>query len=419
MTATGDSTLDYKPWPEIGQAEREAVDRVLARGVLSGAGAPEVAGLESEWSELVGVPHTVTTASGTAALAVAYAVLAARAEPARREVVVPAYTFGATVTAVMQAGLTPRFVEVDPVTFNLDPADLERIDPSGVVAIAPVHLFGLPCDLDEIVAWARQHGIAVVEDCAQAHLATYRGRNVGTFGDFACFSLQSSKHVGAGEGGLLVTADAELADAARSVCSFGFAVGDEGVIRREAGRDGYTVFREHLRPGSMHRLQELPAAIARAKLPRLAERIEACRSLARIFFDEVGDLSGLLVPPRPAAEDRTHVFHKVRIGVDAEALAPERNVAEVREAFRSSLSRNGLETTLWQVPIMPLHTAFAPYADGDGRDWPASVSQAAVERSFILFPEDRPLIAQDESFAKAAAVAFRRAWDEFLADLGA
>jgi dTDP-4-amino-4,6-dideoxygalactose transaminase len=412
VTSLEDSSLMYKSWPEIGAEEREAVERVIARGVLSGASAPEVAALESEWSELLGVPHTVTTASGTAALVVAYSVLAARAEPGRNEVVVPAYTFGATVAAVLLAGLVPRFVEVDPTTFNLDPADLASVDPTRVVAIAPVHLFGLPCDLDEIIGWARQHGIAVVEDSAQAHLATYKGRTVGTFGDFACFSLQSSKHLGAGEGGLLVTADAELADAARSTCSFGFAVDDDGaVVRRASGRDGYTVFREHLTLGGMNRLQEMPAAIARAKLPRLRSRIEACQAMAALFFDEIGEPPGLILPPRPS--DRTHVFHKVRIGVDAAALAPGTPAGEVREAFRASLHAEGLETTLWQVPIMPLHTAFAPYA-GD-RDWSASPSQAAVEQSFILFGEDRPLIAQDDDFVKAAAVAFRRAWDGFSA----
>jgi perosamine synthetase len=418
VTASLDPTLVYKSWPEIGPEERKAVARVLDRGVLSGAGAPEVAALEREWSELFGGPnalHTVTTTSGTAALTVAYAVLAARDTAGRREVVVPAYTFGATVTAVVSAGLTPRFVEVDPLTFNLDARDLQRIDPANVVAVAPVHLFGLPCDLDEIMAWARTHGIAVVEDAAQAHLATYRGRKVGTFGDFACFSLQSSKHLGSGEGGLLVTSDPGLATAARGMCSFGFAVGDEGVVRREAGRDGFTVFREHLSAGGMHRMQELPAAIARAKLPHLPAQIGKCQQLARLFFDEVGSPPGLLLPPQPPAEDRTHVFHKLRIGVDAEALAPGRNAGEVREALRARLHAHGLETTLWQVPIMPLHQAFRPYAADDGKDWVSSSSQAAVERSFILFDENRPLVAQDEVFAKAAASAFRRAFDEFSA----
>lgn len=418
VTSLESPSLSYRSWPEVGPEEREAVERVLARGVLSGASAPEVAALEREWSELIGVPHTVTTGSGTAALVVAYSVLAARAEPGRTEVVVPAYTFGATVAAVLLAGLSPRFVEIDPQTFNLDPADLATVDPDRVVAIAPVHLFGLPCDLDEITAWARQHGIGVVEDCAQAHLATYKGRTVGTFGDFACFSLQSSKHLGAGEGGLLVTHDAELAEAARSMCSFGFAVDEEGaVVRQASGRDGYTVFREHLTLGGMYRLQEMPAAIARAKLPRLRGRIEACQAMARLFLDEIGEVGevgerpGLIVPPRP--EDRTHVFHKMRIGIDAKSLAPERPAGEVREAFRARLHANGLETTLWQVPIMPLHRAFSLFAND--RDWSATRSQAAVEQSFILFGEDRPLIAQDDDFVKAAAVAFRRSWEEFSA----
>ena len=414
----GCETIALRRWPRIDEEHLAAVTRVVERGVLSGAAAPEVSALEREFAAVAGTGHAVGTASGTAALVLAFLALRARSGPGRDEIVVPAYTFGATACAALLAGLRPRFVEIDPRTWGLDPNDLAAVDPARVVAVAPVHLHGLPCDLDEVLAWARAHGVGVVEDCAQAHGATYRGRHVGSFGDIGCFSLQSSKHLGAGEGGIVVTSDEQLAAHVRSMCSFGFSAGDVdglegGLLAGEARRDGYSVFREHRREGGMNRLQEFPAALARVQLARLGRDLARVRAASAELLARIGRLPGIVVPETP--EDRDHVYHKVRIGLDLEVLAPGGEPWRARDALRARLHEEGLETTLWQAPALPLHAMFAPYAAD--RDWAASVSQAAVERSFVLFDENRPLIAQEEGFAGRAADAFERAYGAFAAAL--
>jgi perosamine synthetase len=414
----GCETIAVRRWPSLDDEHRSAVARVLDRGVLSGAAAPEVAELEREFADFVGTGHAVGTASGTAALVLAFLALRERSDPHRDEVVVPAYTFGATACAAVLAGLRPRFVEIDPRTWGIDVRDLDRIDPGPVMAVAPVHLHGLPCDLDGVLDWAGAHGARVVEDCAQAHGATYRGRQVGSFGDFGCFSLQSSKHLGAGEGGILTTSDPGLAGAVRSLCSFGFDPGGDsdggsdgqpGLIAGERRREGRSVFREHVRQGGMHRLQEVPASIARAQLARLGADIERVRAAAAELLARVGQLPGMVVPQTPS--DRSHVFHKIRIALDVQSLAPGADPGELRDALRARLHAEGLETTLWQVPILPLHKAFAPYAED--HDWAGSRSQAAVEGSFVLFDENRPLLAQGPGFAGVAADAFERAYAAF------
>ena len=194
-------------WPMLGAADRVAVARVLDRGVLSGAGAPEMKALEAEFAELLGAGHCLATNSGTAALHIA---LAAVGLGRGDEVIVPAFSFIATAQAVLHEGATPVFADVDPTTFNIDVADAARRVTSRTRAIVPVHLHGLPADMDEVNALAREHGLVVIEDAAQAHGALYRGRPVGTLGMMAAFSLNSTKNFPAGEGGLFVTSDETL-----------------------------------------------------------------------------------------------------------------------------------------------------------------------------------------------------------------
>src|SRR5213080_350074 len=164
-------------WPAITDGDRAAVARVLDRGVLSGAGAPEMRGLEVEFAATVGARFCLATNSGTAALHIA---LAAAGIGAGDEVIVPALSFIATAQAVLHQGATPVFADIDPVTYNLDPADAPRRVTSRTRAIVPVHLHGLPADMDAIDTIAQGAGLTVIEDAAQAHGALYKGRAVGT-----------------------------------------------------------------------------------------------------------------------------------------------------------------------------------------------------------------------------------------------
>src|SRR5271166_3384763 len=191
-----------KLWPQIGDLERRAVLAVLDSGILSGAHAPEIKALESEFARYVDSRYCLSTNSGTAALHIAVA--AAGIGPGD-EVITSAFTFLASALAVLHQNAVPVFADIDPVTFNISPAEIERKITPRTRAIMPVHIHGLPADMDEILAIARKHNLIVIEDAAQSHGATYKGRKVGAIGDMGAFSVQSSKNLSAGEGGLFVT----------------------------------------------------------------------------------------------------------------------------------------------------------------------------------------------------------------------
>src|SRR2546422_3437185 len=195
------------PVPKVTDDDRAAVARVLDRGVLSGAGAPEMRALEAEFAAAIGARFCLATNSGTSALHIALA--AARVGPGDG-VIVPALSFIATAQAVLHQGAIPVFADIDPVTYNIDPTDAARRVTPLTRVIIPVHLHGLPADMGAIDVLAQGAGLTVIEDAAQAHGALYKGRAVGTLGAMAAFSLNSTKNLPAGEGGLFVTNSEEL-----------------------------------------------------------------------------------------------------------------------------------------------------------------------------------------------------------------
>ncbi|MHB8683333.1 MAG: DegT/DnrJ/EryC1/StrS family aminotransferase, partial [Dehalococcoidia bacterium] len=196
-----------------------AYERVLDRGVF--VMGPEVEALEAEFAAYCGTAHAVAVNSGTAALHLA--LLAMDIGPGD-EVISVSHTFIATVEAISAVGATPVLVDIEPGTYLIDPDKIESAITPRTRAIIPVHLYGLPCDMERIGAIARAHGLRVIEDACQAHGARYRGRPTGAFGDAACFSFYPAKNLGTvGEGGIMVTDDAALAERARRLRSHGEA----------------------------------------------------------------------------------------------------------------------------------------------------------------------------------------------------
>ncbi|HEX3345874.1 MAG TPA: aminotransferase class V-fold PLP-dependent enzyme, partial [Polyangiaceae bacterium] len=254
----------HRVWPLVEDEEREAVARVLDRGILSGPFAPESMAFEQEFARFVGAKHCLLTHCGTSALVVALAAAGVRAGD---EVVVPAYSFVATPLAVVQVGAIPVFADVDVETGCLEPARAEAAVTSKTRAIMPVHMHGCAADMAGLLEVARRHDLVVVEDAAQAHGATFGGKPVGAIGVAGGFSLQSSKNLSAGEGGLFVTNDDALAEEASAVRNFG-----QDLSRAEAAE--YDVTRpldgnralESKRLGSMYRGNEMMAAFGRAQL---------------------------------------------------------------------------------------------------------------------------------------------------------
>ncbi len=290
--------------PLIGAEEREAVDRVLRSGML--AAGPEVAAFEFEFAALVEGRHCVSTNSGTSALHLG--LLAAGVGPGD-EVIVPSFTFAATANSVALTGATPVFVDIEPDCFGLDPAAVEAAVTERTVGFMPVHLYGHPAAMAQLEAVAQRHGLAIFEDAAQAHAAALGGRPAGTFGTFAAFSFYPTKNMTSGEGGMVVTADAELARKVR-------LLRNQGMERRY----------ENEVVGLNNRMTDVHAAIGRVQLGKLAGWTEQRQANAR-FLDS--SLEGVVVPP--VAPGAAHVYHQYTVRVPGD-----------RDAFAARLAERGV-----------------------------------------------------------------------------
>jgi dTDP-4-amino-4,6-dideoxygalactose transaminase len=270
-------------------ALREEIDAAIRRVLDSGwyILGEEVAAFEAEFAAYLGIEHAVGVGSGTEAIHLA---LAACGIGRGDEVITVSHTAVATVAAVEMAGATPVLVDVDPATFTMIPAKLEAAITPRTKAVLPVHLYGQSADMDAICAVASRYGLRVIEDASQAHGATWNGRRVGSIGDVGCFSLYPTKNLGGlGDGGIVTTADADLAQRMRSLREYGWE-------RRFISE----------RPGWNTRLDEMQAAVLRVKLAHLDRFTERRRDIAARYDAGLRDLD-VQLPARRA--DDGHVFH--------------------------------------------------------------------------------------------------------------
>ena len=310
----------FPTWPVFDQRELDAVRRVVESGSWGGY-SPEVAELERRFAALHGVPHAVACANGTVAI---HAALAAAGVGPGDEVIVPPITFVATATAPVHAGAITVFADIDPDTQNLDPRAFEAAITPHTKAVIPVHFAGQPADLDRICDIAQRRNIAVIEDAAHAHGAAWRGRPIGGFGLASTFSFQAFKLMTAGEGGMVLSRDAEMAAGVRSVCNHG----------RRAGGQWY----EHVTLGTNYRLSGLQAALLLAQMERLEEHTERrARNVARLRSGLGAGLEPLARDPRVTID--TNYLIVLRYRPDAFEGLP-------REAFLAAMQAEG-------IPISP------------------------------------------------------------------
>jgi dTDP-4-amino-4,6-dideoxygalactose transaminase len=323
----------------------EAVGRVLenAHFILG----PEVAAFEEEFARYQQADHAIGLNSGTSALHLA--LLAAGVRPGD-EVITVGFTFIATAATIDYAGAVPVFVDIDPVTFNMDPARVEAAITPRTRAIMPVHLYGQPADMDPILQIARRHNLVVIEDAAQAHGAEYKGSRVGAIGDIGCFSFYPAKNLGAyGEGGAVVTNNPEYARAIR--------------LLRDWGSEKKYV---HSVRGYNYRLEGLQAAILRVKLRHLDAWTEARRSHAALYHELLNG-SGAVLPR--AMPDVRHAWHCYTIRVGA------------RDHVQAELAARGIQTGV-HYPI-PIHLQPA-YADLGYKRGDFPVSEKAADEVLSL-----------------------------------
>jgi dTDP-4-amino-4,6-dideoxygalactose transaminase len=268
-------------------AIKDEIDAAMRRVVESAQFilGPEVEHFEQEFARFCGTAHAVGTSSGTSALHLA--LLTCGIQPGH-EVITASHTFIAVGEAISHAGADAVFVDIDPETYTIDPAKIEEAITPRTRAIIAVHLYGQCADMEPILELARRHGLAVIEDAAQAHGAGYKDRRAGSIGDVGCFSFYPGKNVGAyGDGGMIVTNDSEKANVAK-------------LLRNHGRRTKY----EHLVEGYNYRLDELQAAILRVKLKHLPQWNEQRRSIARRYNELLADL-----PVQLPLERFKHVYH--------------------------------------------------------------------------------------------------------------
>jgi dTDP-3-amino-3,4,6-trideoxy-alpha-D-glucose transaminase len=355
--------VDLRPGADAAEI-RDAIERVLARGwfILG----PEVEAFEAEFAAACGAKHAVGVGNGTDAIALA---LRAAGVGPGDEVIVPAMTAAFTALAVMAAGAVPIVADVDPRTLTLDARACAAAVTPRTRAIVPVHLYGQPADMMEIMAVADRHRLMVIEDCCQAHLATCNGLPVGTIGAAGAFSFYPTKNLGAaGDGGAVITSDAALADRVR--------------VLRHGGQTSRNL---HALPGVNSRLDELQAAILRVRLPNLLPETAMRRLHAAFYRDALhGDVT-------PVAErDPGHVYH----------LFPVRSAR--RDALQAHLARSGVETLIhYPIPLhrQPAFAALAPH------DCPVAVRAAA---ELLSLPLHARLHARQAARVADAILAFEK-----------
>ena len=275
--------------PAIGKEEIEAVVEVLKSGILSeksGRG-PRVLQFEKDFSKYVGAKHAVAVSSGTAALH--SALLAVGIQPGD-EVVVPSFTFSATAEAVVLAGGRPSFADIDADTYAITPESIEAALTSKTKAILPVHMYGLCADMDPIMELARNRGLIVIEDAAQAHGAEYKGRRAGSTGDATCFSFYAGKNMTTGEGGMVTTNDDDLAEQMR-------------MIRTHGEERPYWVSRQ----GHNYHMPEIAGALGIVQLKKLPGFLEERRKNAEYLTEKLSVLGKLVMPKEPAG--RKHAWY--------------------------------------------------------------------------------------------------------------
>lgn len=320
-----------------GDEELRQLKEALEQGTLFGPQGTKVKQLEAAMAEHIGLKHAVACSSGTAAI---HAALIAAGVSPGDEVIVPPITDMGSLVPVLYQGAVPVFADVEPESGCISAASVaERITPR-TVAVLAVHLAGNPCDLDALLNVCSQRGVMLIEDCAQAWGATYRGKPVGTFGAVGCYSLNEFKHISCGDGGLVVTSDDALARR--------LALSVDKCYNRAAGAG----MRDPTFLGNNYRMTELQAAVALAQLPKLSGIVARRQAWCQGLNTRIAGLPGTHPPqPRPGA-DPSWWFYILRVDGDADAFAESLRAQGVPAAAHY------IGRCVYEYPIFTDHSAF-------------------------------------------------------------
>jgi dTDP-4-amino-4,6-dideoxygalactose transaminase len=343
-----------KSWPPLTQADRDAVLAVFDSDHLHGTSAPRALELQKRWAEYVGTKYALVTNSGTASLHMAVA--AAGIGPGD-EVITSAFTYWSTAAAVLHHNAVPVFVDIDPLTFTIDPALIEERITDHTRALLPVHIHGMPADMDPIREIARKYGLVVIEDACQAHGATYKGTKTGALGDIGCFSCNRSKNLSGGEGGLWTSDNEDYWRHASRLREFGEVV----LPDRPREYNAYGL-------GWMYRPHEFVNALILSQLDRLDEYNACRRKFAQYLTNALAEIPGVKGPYTPDYANPCYFsyvveFRPQEVGLD---VTPR----EWRLAAEKALAAEGIRMGQWQSMPVPAQDVFkARVGYGKGCPW--------------------------------------------------
>jgi dTDP-4-amino-4,6-dideoxygalactose transaminase len=334
---------------------KPALDAAIAEVIADSAfiRGPHVDAFEQAWANTLGIKHCVSCANGTDALYIAMKGLGVKSGD---EVITTAHSWISTSETITQAGARVVFCDTDNETFTIDPGLIESKITPRTVGIIPVHLYGQAAEMNRIMSIAQKHDLWVIEDCAQAHLAQYAGKLVGTFGNAATFSFYPGKNLGAyGDAGCIVTNDDNLADWMAAYA-------------RHGGKG------EHVIEGINSRLDGLQAAILKVKLPYLAAWTQKRRRIASRYDEMLSGIDGLVTPE--VAAEREHVYHLYVIRT------------EKRDSLKKYLADAGISTVLSYPKALPFYPAYA-YLGHKPVDFPVAHANQSRILSLPIYPEIR------------------------------
>jgi perosamine synthetase len=349
--------------PDITEADIEAVVGVLQTPRLSIG--PKMLEFEESIAKFVGVPYGIAVSSGTAGL---HLCLRALGISEGDEVILPSFTFIAAGNAILYERARPVFVDIDPISLNLDPAKIEAAITPRTRAILVVHTFGWPAEMDSILDIARRHGLRVIEDACEALGAQYRGRNVGAIGDLGVFAFYPNKPITTGEGGMVVTRDAALAETIRSL--------------RNQGRRPGDGWKEHSLLGYNYRLSEIACALGAAQMQRLVTILSRREAVAGMYGNELRGIPEVIAPPLRIPDGRVCWFvYVVRL--------------KCRDAVLPQLAEQGIECGRY-FPPLHLQPLFAPYARSVELPVTERISEGTMALPFFnrLTHDDVALVCQ-------------------------
>jgi perosamine synthetase len=385
-------------WPIVTTEDEEAILRVLRSGRFTGIYHPENEALEQEYAAYTGAKHCLTFVNGTVVL---HAAVAAAGVGPGDEVLVPALTFLASASSVMFHNGIPVFVDIDPATFNMDPAAIEAQISDHTKAIMVVHLSGLPCDMDEINAIARKHGLVVIEDNAHAAGAEYKGKKTGNLADMAGGSTIMGKNLPAsGEGGLFTTNSDAYRDTAAKMREF-------GELYPKAGDRSYNP--DFL--GWNYRMDIFNAAFLRSQLRRLDTYNQMRRENVARFNAAIADLPAIVPPHVPP--DRTHVYHLYRFTVAPERMGLDVPAGRLRRALQDIISAEGLPVGYYERMPVPSELIFQNRRGyGKGCPWDCPHARQGIRYNTYDYPRTLQVIENTLILGRVASPT----WDATIMD---